>query len=215
MVYAALHDAHELVPLATDAAPGGRPGEGIALGGAPAALCADGHGHVYAGLDGSDPAGADAIAVVATVAPGGASVTAHWPLGAGHHPTGLVCDPTGARLFVACADRHLLVVDTADGSIRGDLPLGDLPGDCAWSGGAVLVACAGGSLTVARATGPGGYVVTQNLAIPRGASHLAVDAQGVVYLPAEQYPATGDTTHPIANALRLLLVARLPQLDGP
>jgi hypothetical protein len=203
MLYAALPDAHALVPFSPDIAPAGNPGPKISLGGAPTGLCADGHGHIYAIIDGTS------IAVVATAT---ATVTATWPFS--DPPVSLACDPTGALLFVACADRHLLVLDSATGALRGDLPLAGPPGDCAWSGGGVLVISPAGSLTVARAVGPGGYTVTQTLTIPRGASHFAVDGFGVVFVPSELYPDTGDTAHPVANAFRLLMIARLPQLAG-
>jgi len=208
MVYAALPDAHALVPFVPNLAPSARPGPAIALGGVPTGLCADGHGHVFAIIDDQD-----SIAVVATAT---ATVTAMLPIH-GHHPVSLTCDPTdptNTELFVACADRHLLFVDGVTGAIRGDLPLAGTPGDCVWSGGAVLVISPAGSLTVARPVGPGGYAVAQTLTIPRGASHLAVDGLGVVFVPSELYPDTGDTAHPVANGFRLLMISRLPQLAG-
>jgi hypothetical protein len=207
-LFALAHDRHALVPVAADvSATAAVPGPGVDLPGGPAAAAADGRGHVYVGLDDLDQ-----VAVVDSAA---RTVTARWPLGAGHHPTGLACDADGRHLFVACADRHLLVLDAAGGAIQGDIPTGAGPGDCAWSAGAALVACADGTLIVARTAGPGGYALAQSLTVPRGGRHFAIDAHGALYLAADLYPAgAGDPgdAPPIADSLRLLIVARLPQL---
>jgi hypothetical protein len=213
-VFAFAHDTRALLPL--DAGLAGLSGGSatsampapIPLDGTPAAAVASALRHrLYIGCDDRDT-----IAVLATDSD---DIVAHFPLGAGHHPTGLAVDDAGGRLFASCADRHLLVLDLASGALLGDLPTGAGPGDCAFSAGSVLVACGDGTLTVARPAGPGGYVVTQTLVTTRGARFLTLDAHGVVYLPADLYPpGSGDPgqTQPLPDSLRLIMFSRLPQL---
>jgi YVTN family beta-propeller protein len=52
-------------------------------------------------------------------------VEAHWPIGPGEEPTGLVIDKKTNRLFAGCGNKFLIAVNAATGAVVGSFPIGD------------------------------------------------------------------------------------------
>ena len=102
-------------------------------------------------------------------------------------PQGMAVDSSDMRLFTACGNRKLVVLNAGTGEIVATLPTG--PGVDAVGydpeRGRIFVASGGGdgNLTVIRQQVPDSYAVIQNLATRQRARTLAVNPKtGVVYL---------------------------------
>jgi YVTN family beta-propeller protein len=88
----------------------------IPLGGRPEFAVPDGNGRLYVNLEDSS-----AVQVVDTRT---LTRVARWPLAPGAEPTGLAIDRERHRLFAACADSLMIVMDTNTGRRIAALPIG-------------------------------------------------------------------------------------------
>jgi DNA-binding beta-propeller fold protein YncE len=161
----------------------------VDLGGKPEFLAADGKGMAYANLEDKSQ-----VAVVDLKA---MKVTAHWSLGGGESPAGLAIDAVHGRLFVGCHNKKLIVLDTKDGKVLAELPIGTGNDACGFDPGTgeAFASEGDGTLTVAKETSPGTFEVVQTVTTPRGARTLAVDpSTHLVYLPTAEFnpPAPGE-----------------------
>src|SRR5258705_2870301 len=52
-------------------------------------------------------------------------VEAHWPVGPGEEPTGLVLDKNTNRLFAGCGNKFLIGLNAATGAVIASVPIGD------------------------------------------------------------------------------------------
>ena len=106
------------------------------------------------------------------------------PAGDGHGPVSLAIDPVGRRLFVACADGSLAVIDTDIGFTFAQLAIGtgdagsafafNPQGKGGWKG-ADFVASAGGKLTLIRMNAFIRYSVGGAVSIPKGIRAVGYD----------------------------------------
>ena len=55
----------------------------------------------------------------------GMKVLAHWPLKGCEEPTGLAIDVAHRRLFAACGNKHMAVVDADTGRVVATVPIGE------------------------------------------------------------------------------------------
>jgi hypothetical protein len=121
-----------------------------------------------------------------------------------HEPRALAADGRHQRLFVACDNMRMMVLNTGNGEPVANLPIG--PGADAVGydpdRGLIFVANGGadGSLTIVRQTVTDSYAVIQNLATRQNARTLAIDpASGQVYLVTALSGVKLD--HPPLNGL--------------
>jgi len=150
----------------------------LPLGGKPEIGVADGRGKVYVNLE-------DKSAVVA-IDSTAEKVLCTWPLAPGEEPTGLAYDRATNRLFAACANQKLIVLDAATGQVIADVAIGSGPDGCAFdSAVGVVVPCGrDGVITVVRETSPGKYEAVQTLETVKGARTIAADRRNhQFYLP--------------------------------
>src|SRR6185436_4217151 len=52
-------------------------------------------------------------------------VEAHWAIGPGEEPTGLVLDKNTNRLFAGCGNKYLIAINAATGKVVASMPIGD------------------------------------------------------------------------------------------
>jgi len=203
-------DAHLMVAIAPDVNPkGGMASATIDLGGSPEFAAADGKGRVYVNIEDKDE-----VAVVDTHA---MKVIAHWPLGAGKHPTGMSIDPESRRLFIGCRNGKLIVMNADDGKIVTDFPIGAYVDATAFDKGLVFASCGDGTLTIVREVSPDKFELAQTVKTEIGARTMAVDhGNGTIYLPTSDLilpPApTAENPHPrpspVPGTFRILVVTR-------
>jgi len=140
---------------------------------------------------GDEPSG-EAIAIdTATHA-----AVATWPLAPGEEPTGLAFDPQGRRLFAACGNGRLVMLDAVTGKVLASAPIGAGADGAGFDPGTGLAFTSNGdgTLTVARPKGRDELTVVQILSTPRRSRTMALDPKTHrLYIAAAEFapPATG------------------------
>ena len=120
-----------------------------------------------------------------------------WPLAPGTEPTGLALDNKTHRLFSACANKLMIVVDAETGKVLGNLPIGekvdgagfDPDSKCAFSSNGDA------TMTVVKEDENDQYSVVANVPTQKGARTISVNKKTHhIYLPAADFeaPAAGQ-----------------------
>ena len=191
-VLATCGDAGVMAVLDAAADPKSAKADTVDLGGKPEFLAADGKGMAYANLEDKSQVAVVDLKTMKT--------TAHWGLGTGTSPAGLAIDAEHGRLFVGCHNQKMVVLDTKDGTVLAELPIGKGNDACGFDPGTgyAFASCGDSTLTVAKETSPGKFEVVQTVTTPRGARTMAIDpATHTVYLPAAEFgPAKAGERRP-------------------
>jgi YVTN family beta-propeller protein len=117
-------------------------------------------------------------------------VIAHWPLAPGEEPTGIALDAAHHRLFAACHNKMLVMLDTETGKVVANVPIGAGTDGCAFDDATQLVfaSCGDGTTTIAKEEAPDKLTVVQTLKTERGARTMALDPKTHrIYLPTAQF----------------------------
>jgi hypothetical protein len=192
------------VPLDVDPA-NGKADPAISVGGKPEYLAADGQGKVYVNLEDKDQ-----VAVVDSKA---MKVVDKWSIAPGGTPVGMQIDPEHHRLFVGCRKpQKLIVLNTEDGHVLADLPIGAGCDAVKFDAGNIFASCREGVLNVAKETSPGKFEVVQTLKTRVGAKTMALDhATHSIYLPTAEFgEATGRRGRPRAKPDSFMVVVVKP-----
>ncbi|GLQ45128.1 hypothetical protein GCM10007862_01790 [Dyella lipolytica] len=141
----------------------------VTLPGKPEFAVTDDSGHIYVNLE-------DTSQITEIDARAG-KVIATWPLTPCDGPTGLAIDVQHKRLFSACANQHLVVLDATDGHRVAVLPIGDDPDAAGYDADTDMVFSSNsdGTLTVIHQDDADHYTVIGNVVTAHGARTLAVD----------------------------------------
>ena len=165
----------------------------LALGGKPELAVADENGKVFVNLE-------DKSAVVEFDSRK-LAVNATWPLAPGEEPTGIALDRKHHRLFIACANKLMAVVNSENGKLVTTIPIGDGPDGAAFDSERQLAFSpngADGTLTVAHEDSPDKYTVLENVATQKGARTLELDQKSHrVFLITAEF---GPTPRPLRSA---------------
>jgi DNA-binding beta-propeller fold protein YncE len=168
----------------------------IALDGRPEFAVADEKGSIFVNLeDKSQVVKFDARKL---------KVESRWPLAPGEEPTGLAFDHKHDRLFAACANKLMVVINAATGKVVTTLPIGDGADGAAFdpaTGLAFSPNGGDGTLTVIHEDSPDKFSVLENVATQKGARTMTLDAKThKVFLVSADFgppPApTAERPHP-------------------
>src|SRR5437016_3341231 len=124
-------------------------------------------------------------------------VVAHWPLAPGEEPTGIALDATHHRLFAACHNKMMVMLDTETGKVVANVPIGAGTDGCAFDDATQLAfaSCGEGVVTIAHEDSPDKLSILQTLKTERGARTMALDSSTHrIYVAAAKYEA------PVAGA---------------
>ena len=143
-------------------------------------------------------------------------VIAHWPLAPGEEPTGIALDAAHHRLFAACHNKMLVMLDTETGKVVANVPIGAGTDGCVFDDATQLVfaSCGDGTTTIAKEESPEKLTVVQTLKTERGARTIALDPKTHrIYLPTAQFqppPSPSPGASPmrptvVPNTLKLLV----------
>jgi DNA-binding beta-propeller fold protein YncE len=129
------------------------------------------------------------------------AVVATFSLAPGEEPTGLALDPDGRRLFAACGNQRLVMVDAADGRLLASVPIGAGADGAAFDPGTGLAfaSSSDGTLTVARPEGKDKLTVVQTLRTPKRSRTMTLDPKTHrLYVAAAEFgaPITGPDGKP-------------------
>ena len=145
-------------------------------------------------------------------------VIARWSLAPGEEPSGIALDARHHRLFAGCHNKMMIMLDTQNGKVMANVPIGAGVDGCAFDDSTQLAfaSCGDGTTTIAKEEAPDKLVVTQILKTERGARTMALDpGTHRIYLPTAQFapapsPLPGASpARPsvVPNALKLLVYA--------
>ncbi len=160
--------------------------DSIAVGGKPEAAASDGAGKLYVNVeDKSEIVQVDLQA---------RKVIAHWPVAPGEEPTGLIFDKVTNRLFAACSNKLLIVIDASSGKRINSLPIGD---GCDGVGfdavtNHIFTSNGEGTLSIFHESGD---LIEKVSTVPtkKGARTIAVDSQHhLIYLPTAEFENSGS-----------------------
>ena len=177
----------------------------IDLGGKPEFLASDNAGRIYVNLEDKNQ-----VAVVDIKA---RKVLAHWPVAPGGSPVGLAIDSAGHRLFVGCRNpQKMIVMNTDDGKVLADLPIGAGVDATRFDGGQAFASCRDGKLNVAAEIN-GKFEIVQTVATAPGARTMDLDAAAHrIYLPTAEFEEQkpGATGRPAVKpgTFEIVVVAR-------
>lgn len=136
---------------------------------------------------------------------------ATWPLGACEEPTGLAVDREHSRLFAACGNEKLAVVDSRTGIIIGMAPIGKDPDGAAFDPKTqrIFTSNREGTLSVLHEVSPDRIEPVQTLKTAPGARTIALDARtGRVVMPAAKMgpaPAGGGSTPIVPQSFEVVV----------
>lgn len=162
----------------------------IPLPGRPEFTVADDNGNIFMNIE-------DKGAIVEIDA-ANKKIKATWPMKGCEEPAGLAIDVKSHKLFSACSNKLLEVVDSENGKVLQSLPIGEDCDAVAFDSetGYIFASSGDGKLTIAHSGGEGKYEVVQTLATGDGAKTMGLDpSTHKVFLPTAKF--TGPpTAHP-------------------
>ena len=167
----------------------------IALPGKPELAVSDGHGRVFVNLEDKSQ--------IAAIDPRKNAVVSTWPLPDCDEPTGLAIDARNARLFAACANKHMAVIDAKDGHSVATLPIGDGPDGAAFDPASknAFASNSDGTLTIIHEDDANHFHVLANATTPARARTITLDEKTHrVVLPFAEFgpapAASAQDPHP-------------------
>lgn len=120
------------------------------------------------------------------------TVAASWSLAPGEEPTGLAFDPKTRRLFSACSNKQIVVMDVDSGKVVTTFPIG-AGVDAVWfdpGNNNVLASSSDETLTVAHLDSANKLSLVQTLKTPARARTMALDPKTHnVYVATAQFEA--------------------------
>ncbi len=183
----------------------------VQLGGKLEAIAFDGNGRMFVNAEDKS-----VIHVVDTQA---LKLVASWPLDPAEGPTGLAIDAKTHRLFAACGNEKLAVVDSDTGAVVATPTVGKDPDGAAFDPerGLIYTSNLEGTLSVIHEDTPNSYRAVQTLPTAYGARTIALDpATGRVFLPSGQFgeaaAPTKENPEPrrplLPNTFEILVIGR-------
>jgi DNA-binding beta-propeller fold protein YncE len=141
----------------------------IELDGKPEFALADGKGHVFVDLVDK--------AVVARIDSQALSIDQRWPVTSCDRPTSMAMDKASHRLFIGCRNLMLYVMDSENGRIVTNLPIGDNVDTTAFDPATKLIfsSTEDGIITVMHEDGPGSFRVVETVHTQNGSKTMALD----------------------------------------
>jgi DNA-binding beta-propeller fold protein YncE len=129
------------------------------------------------------------------------TVSATWPIAPGEEASGMAIDLAHHRIFIGCHNKLMLMIDSTNGKVVGQVPIGagvdsnwfDPGTDLAYSSNGE------GNVTIAHEDSPAKLTVVETLTTTRGARTMALDpSTRRIYLSAADYEpqAAGATGRP-------------------
>ena len=183
----------------------------IELGGSPEFGVADSKaGRIYCNLE-------DKSEVVA-IDSAKHEVVARWPLAPGTEPTGIALDAAHHRLFAACNNQMMVMLNTETGKVAATVPICSGTDGCAFDESTQLAfaSCGEGVTTIAKVETPEKLTVVQTLKTEARARTIELDpATHRIYLPTAQFqpaPSPSPGASPgrptvVPNTFKLLVYA--------
>jgi len=137
---------------------------------------------------------------------------AAWPLTPCEGPTGMAIDRAHHRIFAACGNERLAIVDSDDGKIVATPRIGPEPDGAAFSVATqqVFTSNRDGTLSVVHEISPNRYLAEPTIATASGARTIALDSStGRIFLPSARFgeaPATGGRAPMVPDSFGVVVI---------
>jgi DNA-binding beta-propeller fold protein YncE len=126
-----------------------------------------------------------------------------WPVAPGEGPRTMAVDQENGRLFIGCANRRMVILDSNNGRLIGSVPIGSGPDDSAYDPETRLIYISNGDGTVSviQQESPDRYSVIETVKTVPGARNMALDLKTKkIFLPlfdrGPPPPPTTETPNP-------------------
>jgi YVTN family beta-propeller protein len=142
----------------------------IALDGKPEFAEADESGHIFVNLEDKS--------AIAELDSRKLTVLARWPLAPGEEPSGIAFDRRHKRLFAACSNKMMVVMNAENGKVITTVPIGSGVDGAGFDAGTEMAFSSNGgdgTLTVVHEDSPEKFSVVENVTTQRGARTMTVD----------------------------------------
>jgi DNA-binding beta-propeller fold protein YncE len=109
-----------------------------------------------------------------------------WPVAPGEGPRTIAIDQKNGRLFIGCANRRMVVLDSNNGRAIGSVPIGTGPDDSAYDPetGLVYISNGDGTVSIIQQDSPDKYRLLETVATAPGARNMALDLKTKrIFLP--------------------------------
>ena len=119
-------------------------------------------------------------------------VVNRWPIAPGESASGMAIDLAHHRLFLGCANRMMVMMDSTSGKVVATVPIGQGVDANAFDPGTQLAfsSCGDGTVTIAHEDAPDKLTVVQTLATERGAKTMTLDPKTHrIYLGSAKFEA--------------------------
>jgi YVTN family beta-propeller protein len=169
----------------------------VELGGKPEFAVSDGGGRVYVNLEDKSK--------VVVFDPKTYKILAEWSLTPGEEPTGIALDKQNHRLFSACGNQNMTVINTDSGKVIATLPIGKGPDGAAFDPATHRAFSSNreGTLTVIREDNPDKFSVEGTVTTMPSARTMALDmSTHRLFLPTK---ASGDSATVAKEGLKILV----------
>ena len=124
-------------------------------------------------------------------------VEAHWPIGPGEEPTGLVIDKNTNRLFAGCGNKFLIAVSAVTGKVVASMPIGDGCDGVAFDNDTknIYTSNGEGTMSVFNEKSADKLEAIATVTTKRGARTITIDEQThLVYLPTADFEKSDPKT---------------------
>jgi DNA-binding beta-propeller fold protein YncE len=148
------------------------------LGGKPELVGTDGKGTIFANLVQKN--------VVLQIDAWTMTPRQTWPVAPGEGPRTMAVDQKNGRLFIGCANRRMVVLDSNNGRVIGSVPIGAGPDDSAYDPETRLVYTSNGdgTVSVVQQDSPDKYHLLETVKTAPGARNMALDLKTKrIFLP--------------------------------
>jgi DNA-binding beta-propeller fold protein YncE len=177
-----------------DAATGAIKGT-IPLGGKPEAAKLDGKGKIYVNIEDLNEVVEIDIQKLA--------ISRHFSINPGEEPTGMAIDMDHHRIFTACGNEILVVLDYETGKVTATVPIGAGCDGVSFDSETGFIFCANGedgTLTVIKESSSAKFEVVQTVATQRGARTITIDPKTHnVLLPVGKFGPSGGAAQQPGN----------------
>jgi DNA-binding beta-propeller fold protein YncE len=151
---------------------------GFDLGGRPELVGTDARGSVFANLVQKN--------VVLQIDARNMTAGQTWPVAPGVGPRTMAVDQKNGRLFIGCANRRMVIMDSSNGHVIGSVPIGSGPDDSAYDPQTRLIYISNGDGTVSiiQQESPDSYREFETVKTASGARNMALDLKTKkIFLP--------------------------------
>jgi DNA-binding beta-propeller fold protein YncE len=141
-----------------------------------------------------------------------------WLVAPGVGPRTMAVDQTNGRLFIGCANRRMVVLDSRTGRVIASVPIGAGPDDSAYDPDTrrIYISNGDGTVSIIQQENPDNYSLLETVTTVPGARNMALDPKTKkIFLPVFDRepppPATAQTPNPrgkvIPGTFRVLVLA--------